>query len=100
MEVVAPNVNEQELPAAAPNVNEQELPAAAPIPVPVIWPRLKLSAVFSNAGSGQAGARLNNRLILQGGQIEGVTLIKIRRNSVVLKCGAEVRILKMGRTLN
>ena len=67
---------------------------------PVVWPRLKLSAVFSNMGSGQSGARLNNRLILLGDQIEGVTLVEIRRESVVLKCGKETRSLKMGMTLN
>ena len=66
----------------------------------MVWPRLKLSAVFSNVGSGQSGARLNNRLILLGDQIEGVTLIEIRRDSVVLKCGKETRLLKMGATLN
>ncbi|MBU0713920.1 MAG: hypothetical protein KJ964_01020 [Verrucomicrobia bacterium] len=67
---------------------------------PVVWPRLKLSAIFSNVGSGRAGARLNNRLILLGDQIDGVTLIEIRRDSVVLKCGKETRSLKMGMTLN
>jgi hypothetical protein len=67
---------------------------------PVVWPRLKLSAVFSNLGSGQSGARLNNRLILLGDQIDGVTLVEIRRDSVVLKCGQETRSLKMGMTLN
>ncbi len=73
--------------------------AGAPLK-PVVWPRLKLSAIFSNAGSGQSGARLNNRLILLGDQIEGVTLVEIRRDSVVLKCGKETRSLKMGMTLN
>ncbi|MCX6992184.1 MAG: hypothetical protein NT011_03470 [Kiritimatiellaeota bacterium] len=67
---------------------------------PVVWPRLKLSAIFSNMGPGQSGARLNNRLILLGDQIEGVTLIEIRRDSVVLKCGKQTRSLKMGMTLN
>jgi len=86
--------------AALPSVNKQELPVTAPSPVPVVWPRLKLSAVFSKVGSGQAGARLNNRLILLGDQIDGVTLVEIRQDSVVLKCGTEVRILKMGMTLN
>ena len=67
---------------------------------PVIWPRLKLSAVFSQMGSGQSGARLNNRLIILGDQIDGVILVEIRRDSVVLKCGTETRTLKMGMTLN
>ena len=67
---------------------------------PVVWPRLKLSAIFSNVGSGQSGARLNNRLILLGDQIDGVTLVEIRRDSVVLKCGKQTRSLKMGMTLN
>ncbi|MDP2991332.1 MAG: hypothetical protein Q8O57_12305, partial [Kiritimatiellota bacterium] len=109
---------------ALPSVKEQVKPVAAPGPAtwprrkisaifsnvgadqegarikPVVWPRLKLSAVFSNMGSGQSGARLNNRLILLGDQIDGVTLVEIRRDSVVLKCGKETRSLKMGMTLN
>ena len=85
---------------ALPSVNKQELPVIVPSPVPVVWPQLKLSAIFSNVGSGQAGARLNNRLIGLGDQIEGVTLVEIHQDSVVLKCGAEVRFLKMGMTLN
>ncbi|MFH1969049.1 MAG: hypothetical protein ABIJ53_01885 [Verrucomicrobiota bacterium] len=83
---------------ALPGVKEQIEPAA--IPIPVVWPRLKLSAIFSNVGSGQSGARLNNRLILMGDQIEGVTLVEIHGDSVVLKCGKETRSLKMGMTLN
>ncbi len=66
----------------------------------VFWPRLKLSAVFSNMGAGQSGARLNNKLILLGDQIDGVTLVEIRRDSVVLKYGKQTRSLKMGATLN
>ena len=83
-----------------PGVNKQELPVAVSSPVPVVWPRLKLSAIFSNMGSGQSGARLNNRLILLGDKIDGVTLVEIRRDSVVLKYGKETRPLKMGATLN
>jgi len=86
--------------AALPSVNKQELPVTVSSPMPMVWPRLKLSAVFSNVGSGQAGARLNNRLILLGDQIEGVTLVEIRRDSVLLKYGKETRSLKMGMTLN
>jgi hypothetical protein len=67
---------------------------------PLVWPRLKLSAIFSKVGSGQSGARLNNRLILLGDQIDGVTLVEIRRDSVILKYGKETRSLKMGMTLN
>lgn len=80
-------------------VNKQELPVIAPGPAPVAWPRLKLSAIFSNMGSGRAGARLNNRLILLGDQIEGVTIVEIHPDSVVLKCGDETRLLKMGATI-
>jgi|GEM_PF-6051195 len=95
-EVDLPSIIKPELPVVAPS----PILVAAPKPhVPVVWPRLKLSAVFSNVGSGQAGARLNNRLILLGDRIEGVTLIEIRQDSVVLKCGTEVRLLKMGMTL-
>ena len=84
---------------ALPSVKEQ-VEESVTVPGPTTWPRLKLSAVFSNVGSGQSGARLNNRLILLGDQIDGVTLIEIRRDSVVLKCGQETRSLKMGAMLN
>ena len=96
-DVDLPSVNKQELSVTVPS----PIPVAVPRPVvPVVWPRLKLSAIFSDVGSGQAGARLNNRLILLGDQIEGVTLVGIRQDSVVLKCGTEIRFLKMGMTLN
>lgn len=68
--------------------------------IKVVWPRLKLSAVFLNVGAGQSGARLNNKLILLGDQIDGVTLVEIRPDSVVLKYGQQTRALKMGATLN
>ncbi|MBI2441871.1 MAG: hypothetical protein HYV35_10935 [Lentisphaerae bacterium] len=77
----------------------QELPVAT-LPAPGVWPRLKLSAVFSDLGSGQAGARLNNRLVLLGGKIDGVTLVEIRSDGVMLKSGSAVRFLKMGATLH
>lgn len=86
--------------AALSAVDKHELSATVPSPMPVVWPRLKLSAIFSNLGSGRAGARLNNRLILLGDRIDGVILLEIRQDSVVLKCGKETRSLKMGMTLN
>ncbi|MBI2438449.1 MAG: hypothetical protein HYV36_06530 [Lentisphaerae bacterium] len=79
---------------------EPSLPAVAPLPSGVVWPRLKLTAVFSNVGSGQAAARLNNRLVLLGDKIEGVTLVEIRSDGVMLKSGSAVRFLKMGATLH
>ncbi len=83
--------------ASTPNnasVNQEDVRAK-----PAVWPRLKLSAVFSNAGSGQSGARLNNRLVLLGDLIEGVILVEIQSDGVVLKCGNETRSLRMGQTL-
>lgn len=77
-------------------VGEPQLPA---IPSPVAWPRLKLSAVFTSGGVGQAGARLNNRLVLLGDKIEGVTLIEIRPDGVKLQSGSATKFLKMGATL-
>lgn len=77
-------------------VVEPQLPA---IPSPVAWPRLKLSAVFTSGGVGQAGARLNNRLVLLGDKIEGVTLIEIRPDGVKLQSGSATKFLKMGATL-
>lgn len=88
---------QRKIPAVFSNVDSDQESARLK---PVIWPRLKLSAVFSNVSSGQSGARLNNRLILLGDQIDGVTLVEIHRDSVVLKCGKETRLLKMGAILN
>lgn len=93
---------EEKAEAAASGTNELEepQPEVAPLPPPAIWPKLKLSAVFSNVGSGRAGARINNRLILLGDQVEGAVLMEIKSDGVLLKCGTETRFLKMGATLH
>jgi hypothetical protein len=83
---------------ALPSAKEQAVAVA--VPEQAAWPRLRLSAIFSNVAASQSGARLNNRLILLGDQIEGVTLVEIRRDSAVLQRGTEIRVLKMGMTLN
>ena len=44
-------------------------------------------------------ARINGQLIRQGGQVEGVTLEEIGRDSVVLSLDSERRSLKVGSTL-
>ncbi len=76
-------------------------PESAPHPAPAAppWPRLTLSAVFRHAGSGQAAARLNDRLVRQGGDIDGVTVEEIRSDGVLLSRGGERRSLKVGGTL-
>lgn len=119
--VVPPPVVETPLPPAMPpsvNNAQHDVPPlppadAAPEPVepapvlagaaqpsmPVTWPRLKLSAVFRNVQSGQGGARLNDRMVPVGGEIDGVILKEVRADGVVLQCGAETRFLKVGTAL-
>lgn len=83
-------------PPAAPAV---ALPPPAPVPKPRAWPKLTLSAVFAHAGSGRGVARLNNRMVRVGEQIEGVTLVEVLGDAVRLQFGTETRLLKIGTTL-
>lgn len=73
---------------------------AAPAPVatpPLEWPRLRLSGILNSMGAG--AARINNRMVFVGEKIEGVTLVEIQADSVVLHYGNETKLLKMGNIL-
>lgn len=65
-------------------------------PVSPQWPSLKLTGMLSNVNAGEGAARINKQMVFVGGQIEGVTLVEIRSDGVLLKYGKETRFLKMG----
>lgn len=62
----------------------------------VHWPRLKLTGVFVGLGEGQNSARINGKLVSEGGMIDGVTLKSVRAEGVVLTLEHETRFLRMG----
>lgn len=72
---------------------------AVTVPPPLQWPVLKLTGVLSSWGVGEGAARINNQMVFVGGQIEGVTLIEVRQDGVLLKYGEETKFLKMGGVL-
>ena len=77
-------------------------PPAVPVPValaPVAWPPLKLTGILSNPGAGEGAAIINNQMLSVGGQIDGVTLVEIRADGVMLKFGEETKFLKIGGVL-
>jgi cytoskeletal protein RodZ len=88
-------------PKPAPVVAKTPAPAAPPAPPakPVVWPRLNLSGVLCSAVPGEGAARINNTMIFAGGEIEGVTLLKIKGDGVYLRYQGETRFLKVGATL-
>ena len=76
-------------------------PAAKPatIKTPAVtpqWPSLKLTGLLNNVGADKGTAFINKQMIFVGGQIEGVTLVEIRSDGVLLKYGGETKFLKMG----
>lgn len=64
--------------------------------LPVAWPDLKLSGVLRGIASGQGAARINGKMIFVGGEIEGVKLIEVKDDGVVLEFGGERKFLKVG----
>ena len=74
-------------------------PTIAPPPSskPVIeWPSLKLTAI---AGKGLKGAaRINGQVIMVGETVEGVTLVEINEQNVVLRFKGETDTLRIGAT--
>ncbi len=64
--------------------------------VPLIWPDLKLSGVLKGISQKQGAARINGKMVFIGDEIEGVTLLEIKDNGVILKYGNETKFLKVG----
>ncbi len=98
------------MPAEASVAPDQETTAAAAVPVapaatlappavPVVWPHLRLSAVFVSTAGNRAGARLNDRFYRVGETVDGAALVEVRSDGVLLRMGTETRYLKVGLSL-
>lgn len=74
-------------------------PAAPPPPPPVVWPTLKLTTIMAGAKPGQGAARINGKMVFVGNQVEGVTLVEVKVDGVLLKNGTETRFLRVGGTV-
>lgn len=75
-----------------------EPPVVEPTP-PMEWPRLKLTGVLSGLGQGKNAAMINNQMIIEDSRIEGVTVLEVQADGVLLKYGNETRFLRMGASL-
>lgn len=75
-----------------------EPPVVEPTP-PMEWPRFELTGVLSGLGPGKNAAIINNQMIIEGSQIEGVTVLEVQADGVLLKYGNETRFLRMGASL-
>lgn len=93
---IPPTPQESESVAKAASREMAAPPPAPTAPAPVTWPTLKLTGILSGLSQGEGAARINNQMVFVGGQIEGVTLVEIRSDSVMLKYGSETKFLKMG----
>jgi len=84
-------------PAAEPApVAKAEPTVAAPAtpPAPVVWPKLDLQGVFFHPKS--PSARINGTNLYVGGEIEGVRVVEIQRQSVSVQLGGETNVLTLG----
>jgi hypothetical protein len=74
-----------------------QTPAPPPPPAaPLVWPDLKLTGILKGIATRQGAARINGKMIFIGDDIEGVTLIEIKDNGVILRYGNETKFLKVG----
>ena len=83
-------------------VSIENLPAVQVPPAQSVsfdWPHLTLTAVLIGPQGEQIAARINKKMVSVGTQIEGVILVKIQSDGVVLKHGEDTRFLRMGATL-
>ncbi len=79
-------------------VEGKQLAKPAQAKEPVSWPAIKLNAVVRNPHTGQSAAMLNNKVVDVGDEIEGVKLLEVLPDAVRLRCGQEIRLLRLGQT--
>jgi len=65
----------------------------------VKWPALKLTGILRGSGPAESTAFINGKMISAGQTIDGVTIVEIQADGVLLKYGAETRFLRVGATL-
>ncbi len=76
-------------------LEEKPQPPSEPQKVSIAWPHLKISGAMA-IKSGQGQAIINGKYISVGEQIEGVTLVKIKGNQVILQYKGEQRTVNVG----
>ena len=72
-------------------------PAAGP-PEPR-WPMLTLKAVMARTGSKRGTALLNGRLVSAGEDVDGVRVMEVREDGVLLGLEGRTHFLRVGQTL-
>lgn len=100
-------------PAPAPPV--QPAPPAIPQPAPVaaveqtgqppalssnpsvVWPAVRISGVMPKSTKGQQSAIINDALITVGESVDGMTLVEVRDNGVMLELKGDHRFFPVGR---
>ncbi|MFN2352592.1 MAG: hypothetical protein ABR497_11675 [Kiritimatiellia bacterium] len=54
---------------------------------------------MASATQGEGAARINDKMVFVGNQIEGVTLVRIYEEGVLLRYGEETKFLRVGAML-
>jgi len=81
--------------AARKPVSIKQVPARTAV---VRWPALKLTGILRGSGPAESTALINGKMISAGQTIDGVTIVEIQADGVLLKYGAENRFLRVGTT--
>ncbi len=62
------------------------------------WPSLKLIGVMAGRGGSKGSAFINNRAVTAGEEIEGVRLLRVEQNGVVLEFNGQTQHLRIGQS--
>lgn len=65
----------------------------------VKWPALKLTGILRGVGTEESTALINGKMIRIGQEVEGVKLVEIQSDGIILKYGSENKFLRIGATL-
>ena len=71
-------------------------PAARPAPQAPRWPELKLSGILRGGGHKESSAFINGKMYSAGQSVEGVEIVEIQPQGVLLKYSGETRFLRVG----
>ena len=61
------------------------------------WPPVRITGVMARSGKGQQSAIINDSLINVGESLDGMTLVEVRENGVVMEYRRETRVFSVGR---
>lgn len=62
------------------------------------WPRLTLNGVMAQTGPGQGSAIINGTVVEIGEKIEGVRLLEVQRNGVLLEFRGNTQFVRVGQS--